>query len=240
MAAARGRFFVLLDADDELDPTYLESQRAFIDGHPGHGIYSTNAWVVQPGGSRRLFWSGRDNRIYSLTLAEELRRNRINAHSTFPREVYEAIGGFTPGRRAQDYEFWLRAMIAGHTHIMNPEPLVMYNVLDGSLSTDRVIVIGNIVEFVELLSADAPAELEPHFAAALELWRARLSIARMEERLLSGDQVDARRIFFQNAKHLPDWRKIPVGGVLMALSPRLYRRALLGRLDRSRKIAANR
>ncbi|MDP2234590.1 MAG: hypothetical protein Q8K89_13210, partial [Actinomycetota bacterium] len=163
-----------------------------------------------------------------------------NVHSTFPREVYEAIGGFTPGHRTQDYEFWLRAMIAGYTHIMNPKPLVMYNVLDGSLSTDRVRIISNVVEFIEVLSADTSADLEPHFTAALEQWHARLSIARMEKRLLMGDQVGARRIFFQNARHLPDWRKIPVGGVLIALSPRLYRRALLGRLDRSRKMAANR
>lgn len=240
MAAARGSFFVLLDADDELAPTYLESQRAFIDAHPGHGIYSTNAWVVQPGGSRRLFWNGRDNRVYSLTLAEELRRNRINVHSTFPREVYETIGGFAPGYRSQDYEFWLRAMIEGYTHIMNPEPLVMYNVLDGSLSTDRVLVVGNIVEFIELLSHEAPMGTGPQFIAALELWRARLRIAQMEERLLAGDPVGARRVFFQNARHLPDWRKIPVGGALIALSPRLYRRVLLGRLDRSRKMAASR
>jgi len=237
MAAARGGWFVLIDADDTLAPNYLEAQREFIAAHPGHGIYATNAWAVYPGGTRHLFWGGRHNRMRSVTLAEELRRNYISIHSTFPREVYERIGGFKPGIRAQDYQFWLRAMLAGYTHIMNPAPLVVYHVLDGSLSTDQVTVIGFVVGFIEALAQEAPDNVRPDFDAALVGWRARLRIAQMQHRMLEGDYKGARTTFMRNARYLPDWRKVPVGGALVLISPALYRRVLLRRFERSRKLA---
>lgn len=236
MAASRGSWLVFLDADDELLPTYLENQRAFIAAHPGHGIYATNAWVVYPSGTRHLFWSGRHGRLRSIGLADELRRNHINIHSTVPRSLYEKIGGFTPGLRAQDYEYWLRAMLAGYTAIMNPEPLVDYHVVDGSLSTDPVVVVGSIVDFIEQLAADAPESMSELFAQALTSWRGRLEIAEMQNRMLDGEYAGARSVFWRNARHLPDWRKIPVGGALVLLSPALYRRVLLGRFERSRDL----
>jgi len=236
MAASRGMWLVFLDADDELLPTYLENQRAFMTAHPGHGIYATNAWVVYPNGTRHLFWRGRNARLRSIPLAEELGRNYINIHSTVPRELYERVGGFTPGLRAQDYEFWLRAMLAGYTAIMNPDPLVTYHVVDGSLSTDQVVVIGSVAGFIEKLGASAPDELAGQFAVALESWRGRLHIAEMQNRMLEGDYAGARSVFWRNARHLPDWRKIPVGGALVLLSPALYRKVLLGRFERSRKL----
>jgi len=237
MAAAQGAWFVLIDADDELAPDYLEAQRTFIAAHPGHGIYATNAWAVYPSGARHLFWGGRHNRVRSIPFAEELKRNHISIHSTFPREVYERIGGFKPGIRAQDYQFWLRAMLAGYTHIMNPAPLVVYHVLDGSLSTDQVTVIGFVVKFIGELSQEAPPELRPLFDDALVGWRARLRIAEMQHRMLDGDYTGARETFVRNARYLPDWRKIPVGGVLVLISPALYRRVLLRRFERSRNLA---
>ncbi len=234
MAAARGRWFVLLDADDELLPTYLESQRRFIARHPGHGIYATNATVVHPNGVRHPFWTGRNARIYSITLAEELKRNRINVHSAFPREVYRTIGGFTPGLRAQDYEYWLRAMVAGFTHIMNPEELVLYHAVDGSLSTDQRIVVGSVTQFLERMSETVPEHLRPLFEDSLPRWRSRLAVAELQHRMMDGEYRHARRTFWANARYLPDWRKIPVGGALVTVSPRLYRRVLLGRFERSR------
>jgi len=236
MAASRGRWLVFLDADDELLPTYLENQRTFMSTHPGHGIYATNAWVVYPSGARHLFWRGRNARLRSIPLAEELGRNYINIHSTVPRELYERIGGFTPGLRAQDYEYWLRAMLAGYTAIMNPEPLVTYHVVDGSLSTDQVVVIGSVVDFIEKLGAAAPDEMAGQFTVALARWQGRLRIAQMQNRMLADDYADARSVFWRNARHLPDWRKIPVGGALVLVSPALYRRVLLGRFERSRRL----
>ncbi len=236
MAAASGAWFVLIDADDELMPTYLEAQRAFIGAHPGFGIYATNAWARYPNGFKRLYWGGRYNREFSVSLAKELRRNVINVHCTFPREIYETIGGFTIGLRAQDYEYWLRAMIAGYAHIMNPKPLVLYNVRDGALSTDQSIMIGDVLEFIARLSTKVPEEMRALFDEALVLWQGRLRIIQMQDRMLDDDYRGARRIFFRNARFLPDWRKIPVGGVLVMLSPHLYRRVLLRRFERSRKL----
>lgn len=236
MREARGAWFVFIDADDTLAPTYLEEQRRFIAEHPGHGIYATNAWVCHSNGMRHLFWTGRHNRVYSISLAEELRRNRINVHSTIPREVYERVGEFRPGIQAQDYEYWLRALLAGFTHIMNPRPLVDYHMVDGSVSTNQVGMIESVMNTITRLSTTAPKELTPAFEDSLRIWAGRLEIARMQNRMMDGEYAGARSTFVRNARYLPDWRKIPVGGALVLVSPALYRRVLLRRFERSRAL----
>lgn len=233
---ASGTWFVLLDADDRLRPNYLEAQRALIARRPGFSVYATNAWSVYPNGSRHLFWGGRYNRERPIVFSDQIRRNLVNVHATFHRSVYEDIGGFVPGLRAQDYEFWIRAMNAGHRVLMNAEPLVDYHVNDGSLSTDQVIVLSSVVGFIERLAADAPREHRLLMERALPIWRGRLAIARMQEEMLDGRYAGARTTFLRNARYLPDWRKIPVGGALVLANPRWYRTILLRRFERSRAL----
>ncbi len=50
---ARGDFIAQFGADDELMPGYMSTMVAFIDEHPGFDIYSCNAWIQYPDGTRQ-------------------------------------------------------------------------------------------------------------------------------------------------------------------------------------------
>ena len=59
--------------------------------------------------------------------------------SVFRRRVYETIGGFDELLRTnEDFDFWLRAALAGFTFVRNDEPLGYYRRRDDSLSASQV------------------------------------------------------------------------------------------------------
>ncbi len=72
VATARGRYITFLDADDDLDSSYLETLRKLIDDFPGAGIYGTNYWIDN--GKEKLEnpvrlpagWRGRMRDYYDL------------------------------------------------------------------------------------------------------------------------------------------------------------------------------
>jgi len=116
--------------------------------------------------------------------------------SVFRRRVYEVIGGFDESMRTnEDYDFWIRAAIAGFRFRRNDEPLGRYRRRDDSLSAaelrmlqgiirvlrktrttldhsseERAIVDSQLLRFeTEMLAAQARAAIEEHdFRAARE------------------------------------------------------------------------
>ena len=66
--------------------------------------------------------------------------------SIFRRRVYETIGGFDEALRTnEDYDFWLRAALAGFRFWRNDEPLGHYRRRDDSLSAIELRMIRGIL-----------------------------------------------------------------------------------------------
>jgi glycosyltransferase involved in cell wall biosynthesis len=136
---ATGEFVVQLGADDELLPEYCSSTAAFIEANPGFDIYASNAHFLRPDGSRRLCHTdARFARAISLAIDDLLDAPLIYGTAAFRRELFERIGGFRPRFYNEDYDFWLRAMIAGARHIYQPVPLALYRVMPGQKTSDGV------------------------------------------------------------------------------------------------------
>jgi hypothetical protein len=124
--------------------------------------------------------------------------------SIFRREVVERIGGFDERFRTnEDYDFWIRAALAGFRFARNPAPLGFYRRRSSSLSASEVrmltgilrvfrkalpcsaegtpardVIVQQIARFeTELLAAEAKAALErgdvTAAAASLDALRAR-------------------------------------------------------------------
>ena len=83
--------------------------------------------------------------------------------SVFRYRVYETIGGFDEALRTnEDYDFWLRAAVAGFLFHRNDEPLGHYRRRDDSLSASELRMVRGILVVYQKLRPqllDRPAEL---------------------------------------------------------------------------------
>lgn len=136
---ATGEFIVQLGADDELLPDYCLVTGDFIDANPGYDIYASNAFRLLPGESRELYHtSPRFSQEMELTVDDLLDAALIYGTAAFRRQYFDKVGGFRGGYYNEDYDFWLRIMMAGARHIYTPRPLALYRVTAGQKTEDGV------------------------------------------------------------------------------------------------------
>src|SRR5204862_4957644 len=83
--------------------------------------------------------------------------------SVFRRRVYELIGGFDESMRTnEDYDFWIRAAIAGCRFRRNEEPLGRYRRREDSLSAAELLMLKGIIRVLRKprpVLLNRPAEL---------------------------------------------------------------------------------
>lgn len=232
---ATAPFLVILDSDDMLLPEYLAAQAAFIDQHPGYGIYSCNGLNLRGGHKSRIWCSPRFRSVTSFSLKEMLNKCLIFVMAVVSRSEFEAVGGFRVESWVEDYDLWLRMLAHGSAHLYNPAELGIYRLTDGSKSTQAARINRGVIESLHNLAREYPDVVRgPAYDSALGVWHARLSVAEIEERLAQGDARGVRRQFLSiwRAAHLPSIRRT-VGPLAMSLSPQLYRAIFLRRTQRS-------
>lgn len=135
--AATGDLIALCDADDMLFESYLS---ALVAARivAGTTIATANAYWLLPGGiapnktrHRGAFPTPADQR---MTILE---KNFVSTMSLFPRALVDEIGGFDETlRRAEDWDFWLRAIFTGHRVAHQAKPLALYRWGATGLSAD--------------------------------------------------------------------------------------------------------
>jgi glycosyltransferase involved in cell wall biosynthesis len=145
MAAARGQFFAFLDSDDEWMPTFLEVQLEAFREFSDAAVVNGNALNLRGPLDGRPFRppTTRPRRISLLEMLEH--EDALSIMSVFRREVFETIGGFDQSLVTnEDYEFWLRAAVAGFVFVQTPQPLVRYRRRADSASADELKMIEGI------------------------------------------------------------------------------------------------
>lgn len=236
---ARGRWWCVLDADDVIDPRFVERMAGFIAEHPGYGLYSCSTLMRFPDGRTSLFDDRpRASRVVSFTLDEMLRRNRLPVTTVFSPDVHALVGGFRDVY-AEDYDFWLRALALGVRHIHDPEVLAIYNVAPTGKNAARCTAAASTAELVADLAAmpGLPAatarlarRMSEYYSASCDRWA-------LESRLRAGDRSGARRAYLRcRDAYLSRW-KYPVGLAVMLLSPRAFAALMLRRAGEAREPA---
>lgn len=127
MAAAAGEFFLPLDADDWIEPTYL-AKTVPLMSDPSIGIVSTD---MQRHG-------GLTDRVppRGLTLELEMRGNELPCCSLIRRTAFEQAGGYNPAAPAwEDWSLWLSILKRGWKVAVVNEPLFHYLVKPVSMVT---------------------------------------------------------------------------------------------------------
>jgi len=160
---ASGSLVAILDGDDVWLPAYLERQLAILASDPACDIVTGNAWFLGSALDGQPARPSPDDRP-DPTLARMLEdETAVFIMSVFRRRVYEVIGGFDESLRTnEDYDFWIRAAIAGFRFRRNDEPLGRYRRRDDSLSAGELRMLRGIIRVLgktRAAIADRPTEL---------------------------------------------------------------------------------
>lgn len=146
LRAARGELFALLDSDDVWEADFLAAQVAILDARPDVDIVTGNGWYLdgpRHGQLARPYPDPRRDPELASIIGDEW---SVFIMSVVRRRVYTAIGPFDEDMRSnEDYDFWLRAAIAGFTFARNDRPLGHYRIRADSLSASNVRMLRGIL-----------------------------------------------------------------------------------------------
>ena len=234
---AQGELIAFCDADDVLFPEHVEELVRLWDAHGG--IVTSNSYWLLPGGihpSRTRYKGG-------FPKPDEQRRaileqNFVSPLSLFPRSLADEIGLFpVERRRAEDWHFWIRAILAGHRIRLQPRPLSLYRWGTQSLSSARDAMDADVEAVYREL-----AERDDLLPDELAYVRRRLDGPSPRELAREGDRAlrdaryrDAAKAYRAAATLVPSERMLRWKARVLGPAPRI-----VGPLVRARQLRLER
>jgi glycosyltransferase involved in cell wall biosynthesis len=139
IAASRGHYLALLDADDAWMPDHIERAVAVLDANPGVGLVHGAVECIDAEGTTVGFYAQRNRRARDAYRALVLRHEHVCCPTAvFRRRCIEQVGGFDlryTGLGCEDRDLWLR--IAEHYRLHYIDAVVArYRVHPGGMSRD--------------------------------------------------------------------------------------------------------
>lgn len=124
---AKGKYIMLLDADNKYAPSYVEEAVRIAEENPDVGIVYGEAEFF---GEKTGHWDLPDFSIQAMLV-----HNLIDAAALFRKEDWERVGGFSESLKygLEDYDFWLSIISLGRKVYKIHEILFYYRVRSGSL-----------------------------------------------------------------------------------------------------------
>lgn len=127
--AARGAYILPLDADDTIDPIYMEWAAGVLTEQPRVGIVYCKADFF---GERTGPWD-----LPAYTLRGMLQDNIIFVTAMFRKKDWETVGGFNLNMQngMEDYDFWLSLLEHDRMVVQLPAVLFHYRIKPVSRTT---------------------------------------------------------------------------------------------------------
>ncbi|GEM_PF-528456 len=175
-------YYIPLDADDALLPTFVEQLLPMLESNPALGY--AYSWVLYFGAHEGQW----DCPAYEP--AKLLVENLSVATALIRRRAFDAANGYNPAmvHGFEDWDFWLSLLKHGYHGIMVPQPLFKYRKhAGGSMLTRtqerRNLMIAQMVEHHrDLFEHQLPYALAEKdrlfYREHIDLWRLRESMAR--------------------------------------------------------------
>ncbi|MGC8823993.1 MAG: glycosyltransferase family 2 protein [Bacteroidales bacterium] len=132
IARCRGNYYVALDADDKLHPTFIERTLKILLEHPSVAVASS--WAQYFGAKMDV------KMVAGGTLENFLRYNNCTACATVRKKVWEEVGGYDENMKAgfEDWEFYINIAKRGHNILVITEPLFYYRFKKKSMITETI------------------------------------------------------------------------------------------------------
>jgi glycosyltransferase involved in cell wall biosynthesis len=188
LAAARGDYVAMLDADDLWLPEYLHVMGGALDAAPEAAFAYTDAWVLDDETKRVRRRSAMsyqrppttvpDTRTFFLLLVD---RNFVYTSVTARRLVLEAMGGYDESLvGVEDWDLWLRIARGGGRPVRVPEILAIYRRTPGSLTANAPKHLRKVCEIYRRMAEDPDMDAEAASLARRKLAQAAALADRLE------------------------------------------------------------
>lgn len=104
---ATGKYILPLDADDIIEPKYIEKAVQILDGNKNIGVVYCQAQLF---GEKKGRWE-----LPNYSLEKMLLDNVVFVTALFHKRDWEVVGGFNTGLKhgMEDYDFWLSILEIG-------------------------------------------------------------------------------------------------------------------------------
>ena len=137
IAEANTPYIAFLDGDDVLEPDYCSVMITALEMDPKAGFVTGDAAYFGADRGGELF-SAYNPQAMPATLERVLeRRFNVFAAATVRREALASVGGFRSGlTTSEDFDLWLRLLIAGWELAYVPRPVARYRRRAESASRD--------------------------------------------------------------------------------------------------------
>lgn len=192
IAETNAPLVALLDGDDLLRPTYLETMTAVMEGDLDTRIATCNARIFGAVSQETVAMTrkqGTSDGIHG-SLADVLSREfNVYIGSTFRRADFDAIGGFdTTMAQSEDLDFWVRLMqLGGHAYYVD-EVLGDYRVRRNSASANGQLMMLGMIQVFEKASEALGDRPEGELARELlAKKRDELAFEHAIDRIIDGD-----------------------------------------------------
>jgi len=178
IGATNAEYVSFLDNDDLWMPQYLARMGAVLDRSPDAGFGFCDGWSLDDSskriGRRSLFASSKPPRPLPPTAEDQLLRlaedNFVWGSVTVRRSALEAAGGFDPAvNGVDDYDLWLRLLVAGHRAVLAEGRLILQRHRADSASQDHLMMVERLSAVCRRLADNSRASPEARARAAARL-----------------------------------------------------------------------
>lgn len=137
---ATGSYILPLDADDTIEPTYVEKAVAVLEARPDVGCVYCKARKF---GAEQGPWN-----LPVYTLRELVIDNVIFVTSLYRKTDWERVGGYNEKLRhgVEDYDFWVKIVHLGRDVVQLEEDLFNYRIQKSSRTSSFLEGRSNVVE----------------------------------------------------------------------------------------------
>jgi GT2 family glycosyltransferase len=141
--AATGDFVASLDSDNKLLPEYIEALTELAAARPDLDVLTTDAFLELDGEVYGRYYGEKGRFVTDNQRRGIIHQHFVYANAAYRRQALLAVGGYdefydpTPYHGVEDTDLLIRIILAGARVGLVREPLAVYRIHSGSLSSNR-------------------------------------------------------------------------------------------------------